>query len=347
MTIDSVLLHGDLEHLRGGGAIDIAALGEHFLPPGLTGQPGDDTGLNRGKVGHDELIAVFRNESRADQLRERIRHILIQHFDAVIITGANESTCLCQVREMILRQVLHLDQAARPSPGTAAVELEHPTGAAICADGVHHGLILLHTGFRQLLPEDQHALQFRRSAFDELRHDFFPEAVGLHAVVGQPLFHLLDAVGIVQLCQMLHGFRQLGPGAGIHVDGLPDQRQVDHDATVIDLLVDVILVPYEVRDRKLLQAFLDGHLGFDVTDVVALKGGPLERFVFRTVTGAAIVGLRRDAGLTEELDQFFTFRELLLFQPEHRADAFQRQRQSHRGRPDHGAAPAFRIQVWG
>ena len=102
-----------------------------------------------------------------------------------------------------------------------------------------------------------------------------------------------------------------------------------------------------VRDRKLLQAFLDGHLGFDVTDVVALKGGPLERFVFRTVTGAAIVGLRRDAGLTEELDQFFTFRELLLFQPEHRADAFQRQRQSHRGRPDHGAAPAFRIQVWG
>ena len=248
---------------------------------------------------------------------------------------------------MVLRQVLHLDQAASPSSGTAAVELEHPTCAAIGADSVDHGLVFLYAGFRQLLPEDQHTLQFRRSVFNEFGHDLFTEAVSFHAVVGQPLFHLLDAIGIVQFCQTLHSFRQLGPGTGVHVDGLLDQWKVDSDTTVVDLLIDVILVPYEVRDRELLQAFLDGHLGLDVTDVVAFKGGPLDRLVFWTVTGATVVGFRGNTGLTEELDQFFTFRELLLFQPEHRADAFQRQRQSHRGRPDHGAAPAFRIQVWG
>lgn len=77
----------------------------------------------------------------------------------------------------------------------------------------------------------------------------------------------------------------------------------------------MILVPYEVRDRKLLQAFLDGHLGFDVTDVVALKGGPLDRFVFRTVTGAAIVAFVGTQGDRRGLDQFFTFRELCFFQP--------------------------------
>ena len=71
------------------------------------------------------------------------------------------------------------------------------------------------------------------------------------------------------------------------------------------------------------------------------------RRLIRVVSGALPVCFCRSAGLAEELDQVLALGELLLFQTEDRADAFEGERQAHRGRSDHGAAPAFRIEVSG
>ena len=51
--------------------------------------------------------------------------------------------------------------------------------------------------------------------------------------------------------------------------------------------------------------------------------------------------------MAEKLDQVFAPGELLFLQTKDRADAFEGERQAHRGRPDHGAAPAFRIEISG
>ena len=65
------------------------------------------------------------------------------------------------------------------------------------------------------------------------------------------------------------------------------------------------------------------------------------------VPGALAIGLRGSAGLTEVFDQILALGELLFLKAEHGTDALQREGQSHRGRPDHGAAPALRVEVTG
>ena len=66
-----------------------------------------------------------------------------------------------------------------------------------------------------------------------------------------------------------------------------------------------------------------------------------------TVPGALAIGFCRSAGLTEVFDQILALGELLFLKAEHGTDALQREGQSHRGRPDHGAAPALRVEVTG
>ena len=64
-----------------------------------------------------------------------------------------------------------------------------------------------------------------------------------------------------------------------------------------------------------------------------------------TVSGALPIGLCRSARLAEVFDEVFALCELLLFQTEDCTDTFQGKRQTHRGRPYHGAAPALRVEI--
>ena len=94
---------------------------------------------------------------------------------------------------MVLREILHLNDATGPPPGAVgSVELEHTSRTAIGADGGLHCLILFKAGFRKLLAQGQYLLQLRRCCFQKLRHSLFAQGIGLHAVVRKPLFHLLD-----------------------------------------------------------------------------------------------------------------------------------------------------------
>ena len=94
---------------------------------------------------------------------------------------------------MVLREILHLNDAACPASGTVgSVELEHTSCPAIGADGGLHRLILFNAGFRKLLAQGQYLLQLRRCCLQKLRHSLFAQGIGLHAVVRKPLLHLLD-----------------------------------------------------------------------------------------------------------------------------------------------------------
>ncbi|MPN12933.1 hypothetical protein SDC9_160253 [bioreactor metagenome] len=66
----------------------------------------------------------------------------------------------------------------------------------------------------------------------------------------------------------------------------------------------------------------------------------------RIITGSFTVSFCRRTWLTEVFDEVFAFGELLLIQLEHRADTFQRKRQSHCSRPCHGALPRGRVDIF-
>ena len=67
MTVDTMFFHRNMEHLGGGGAVDVAAPGEHLLPPLLPGDPGDDPCLDCGEVGHEEPAPRPGDKGGADQ----------------------------------------------------------------------------------------------------------------------------------------------------------------------------------------------------------------------------------------------------------------------------------------
>ena len=347
VAVDAVFLHGHLEHLRCAGAIDVSTLGEHLLPPYLPGKPRDDTGLNRTEVGYQKVSTISGNECGADKLGERVRHILIQQLHSIKVAGAHQSTGLRQVRKVVLGQVLQLNVSAREAPGSVCpIEHEHPTGATVAADGFLHCLVFPDGGLGQLLPEREHLRQLWWCRFQELRHDPLTETVGLHAIVGEPLLHLLDGVGVLQCRHALHGISQLLPGTGIHLDGLLHELHIDADATVVDFLVDVVFLPDLWRYRELGELPLDAHLGLYITGIVAFEQLPFVRRMEGPVSGALAIRLGGKTGLAEVFDELLALGELLLLQTENDTDTLQGKRQAHCSRPDHRAMPALRVEIF-
>ena len=64
------------------------------------------------------------------------------------------------------------------------------------------------------------------------------------------------------------------------------------------------------------------------------------------VPGALAICLGGEAGLAEVFDELLALSELLLLQTENSTDALQGKRQAHRSRPDHGAMPALRVEIF-
>ena len=225
---------------------------------------------------------------------------------------------------MVLGQILHLNDAACPAPcAVGSVKLEHPSCPAIGADGGLHRLILFHAGFRKLLAQGQHLLQLWRRGFQKLRHCFFTQGIGLHAVIRKPLFHLLYRVGIVQRGQFLHCLCQLRAGAPVHLNGLPHQFHIQPHAAVVDLLVEMVFLPHAVRHGIFGEPCLDGHLRLHIADVVSFERQPLVRRVFGKVAGTLTIGLGWRTGLAEIFNEVFALRQLLFFQSQHSAGSLQ------------------------
>ena len=225
---------------------------------------------------------------------------------------------------MVLRQILHLDNASCPAAGpVGSVELKHPTGTAVCAYGFLHRLILTDGGFRKLLAKRKNLLQLCRHSFEHFRNFLLAQGIDHQAIIRKPLLHLLYRVGVIQSGQLLHGVGKLFAGADVHGNRLMHQLHIQCNTSVVDFLVKVILVPHSFRHRELGEFFLDGHFDLNITDVISLEGRPFVRRVFRQIAGPTAVGLRRRTGLTEILDEFFAFGQLLLPKPQNGTDALQ------------------------
>ncbi len=219
-----------------------------LLPPCLSGKPRNDTGFNSRKVSNDKFAVTLRHKRCADQLGQRIRHIFVEHFHTLKVAAANKSTGFGKVDEMVLRQVLHLNDASCPSTcAVGTVKLEHTSGTAIGTNRSLHCLVLLYRGLGKLLTESQNLLQFQRCSFQHFRHSFFAEGIGFHAVVRKPLLHLLHRVGVLQSGQIFHYLSQFRTGSAVHLNGLPHQFHIQGNTTVVDFLVDVVFVPHAVR----------------------------------------------------------------------------------------------------
>lgn len=114
-------------------------------------------------------------ECRADQLRKGIRHILVEHFQSVKAACPDKPSGFGQIVQMVLREILHLNDAACPPPGAVgSVKLKHTPCAAIGADGGLHRLIFFNAGFRKLLAQGQYLLQLRRRSFQKFRYSLLP-----------------------------------------------------------------------------------------------------------------------------------------------------------------------------
>ena len=124
---------------------------------------------------------------------------------------------------------------------------------------------------------------------------------------------------------------------------LGDEGTVEHDAPVIDLLVEGVIAPLGFRDRELGELLLDGHFRFHIPEVVGFEQRPFLRCICRMVSNERTVScFCRSAEIPNEV---FTFFEFLLFETQHSTDALQRKRQSQRRRPDHRTVPGGRVEI--
>ena len=171
---------------------------------------------------------------------------------------------------------------------------------------------------------------------------FFAQRVHRDAALLQPCLQLGYGIRIFQPGQLVGFFAH---GIGEHQvtgDCFLYQFRVDPHATVIDALIGAVVLPFQFRHRKLLQPFVDVHLGVDILNAVILELRPVRRVMLREIPGTHSVGFRRLARYRKQLDEPLTFFVFLLAGLQHRADIFQCQRQGQRCRHDHRADPAIR-----
>ena len=239
-----MLDHGDVEHLAGGSAVDIPALGEHLLPPLLSGNPGDDPRFDSRKVRHKEAASRFGDEGGADQLGEHQRDGVVEQLHGVKAPVPHQRPGLLQVRQMVLREVLHLNEPPGKSAGSiGSVKLDQAAGAVIRADHRLHGGVFLDAALGQLLPQGQSQLHLALRMGQQFQNGRFGEGFGFHALFRQPCFELGGTVGVLQP----------GDGAGllqmgalepfVTADGLGHKCAVQQDAPVVDALVEMVVVP--------------------------------------------------------------------------------------------------------
>ena len=106
MGVLAMLFHRHMEHLGGRGTVNVPALGKNLLTPLLPSEPSNDTRLDCGEVGHDELSAVLRHKGGADKLGQSVRYILVEHLHGVEVPRAHHRAGLGQIGQMVLGQVL-------------------------------------------------------------------------------------------------------------------------------------------------------------------------------------------------------------------------------------------------
>ena len=345
-----MLDHRDMEHLGGCGAVKILAVLESIQHPLFSCLPCKDAGFNGGKVRHDELASIFRDEHGADELGEGIRCVAVDTLHHVKAAHLHECSCLIQREDVVLRQILQLDIPAGVASGAAcAVELEQSSCPAVRADTAFRRLVFLDGAFRHLESELQHIHCLGIYAVlvqlaDHLGDILLAQRVHRDAAFIQPSLQLGHRVRILQPRQLIrfraHGIRQ----EQITGNSLLDKFRINLHATVVDTLVYPVVMPLPGRHWKAFQSLVDVHLRVNVLNAVVLELCPVFREMVWKIACSAAVALGRLAGRRKQLDEPFTFFVLLLCGSQDFTDVFQCHGQGQRCRHDHGADPVVRRQ---
>ena len=185
-------------------------------------------------------------------------------------------------------------------------------GSAVPADSILHSLVFLHGGFCQLQAELKCFFHLTVSIINQLSNILLSERFCFYTVLREPGFHLHHAVRVLYTGDILHSFGEGGFGPFIKGDGVFHHIHIQGDTSVVDLLIEMIFIPDEVRDRVFRQALLYRHLDFHIALIVFLKEFPFLRIMLRKIPGATAVCLGWFTGSTEVADQIFALFQLLI-----------------------------------
>ena len=217
--------------------------------------------------------------------------------------------------------------------------MEHSSAAVILTGGILHCLVFLYAALCKLQPELQYLGQFRRSCLYHFRHIFLSEGLGFDSLFRQESFQLRYGVWILKVCQLLHLRGQICIRDLIHLDCLLYKLTIDHNAAIVDHLVEMILIPDKVRNRVVLQPLLYLHFDFHIALIILLEQFPLLRRELGKIPGPSSIGFGRLAGVTEIPDQVLAFFELLLLEPQGGTNPLKSERKSVISSQYHGAFP--------
>ena len=214
---------------------------------------------------------------------------------------------------MVLREVLHVQNAGGESSGTAgSIKLHHTVNPSVAAYAAVHGFVLFDAGFAQFQPQVQ---QFRYNAL-RLRclflHELFRKALHRRILIGEPCLQLHYAAGVFQPRQFLCTLIGCLGKCRIDRDGVFDELVIHLHAAIVDLLIQCVQFPFLFRERVLFQLLSNGALRFDVLRIVLLVNRPFVGRVDGQIARAPAVRLGRLTGHGEIADEVFALVHLLL-----------------------------------
>ena len=310
-----MLFNRNTKHLRCRTAINVLAIGEYLHSPFLTCKPGKNSRFDCREVCYDKFPAILGNECCTDQLRQCIRDIVIQKFQGIVVPTSHKFPSIGKVRHMILWKILQLDDASGKSSGSVCtVILEHSSRPAILANRCLHSGVFFHTALCKLLTEGKNIRQMLRCSLECFCHSLLAESIHFQSLIRKPPFHLRYGVGIFNVGQILNLLCEVFTADAVNGNSLLYKCHIQTDAAVIDFLIQMIFIPYEIRNWETGQLLLDAHLGFHITEIVCLELFPLFHIVQRKISSSAAIGLGRGAGNTEVFDEILSLGQFLLLQ---------------------------------
>ena len=201
-----------------------------------------------------------------------------------------------------------MNKSACPSSGTVrSVKKEHSVAAAIITYRILHRLILFNTAFGKLQPELKYLCHICWNGLKQDGNVLFTQCFSFQTVVCQVTFKLHNGVRIIQPGEFLHSSHKVFFGLFIDADSLFYELSVNHDASVVYFLIEMIFIPDEVRYRVILQPLLDLHFNLNVTAVVFLEQFPFIRCVPWQIPFTTGCSARH----TEVTDEFLSFLKFL------------------------------------
>ena len=256
---------------------------EYLKDPLFARQPCQDSGLDGAEVADCEGLAFRCYECRSDELAQRVRNVAVADLYHVEVAFLQELACKVDVADVVLREVLHLDEASGPAACPGTVELEESAYASVGSHDLLHGLVFRRAGLVELRADVQYSLHvFVVCGLLYVGQVVFSECVKLEpCAFADPCLELCGAVRVAESCDALCFHVQAGLVDAVYPDGVVYQLEVYLNAGVVDDLVYCVEILFVSCRLKPCKCLVELALHLDVHAAVFLEGLPAFRVVAR------------------------------------------------------------------